>query len=72
MRVAPVRENPEMLLVKSESPEFSLPSGRYVLVLKGQAFDFTVAGAITDPAQCLERVEAANGVFYSECRTPPG
>jgi hypothetical protein len=43
--------------------------GRYALVVKGQAYDFTVAGEITETAQCLERTEAANGTFYSECRT---
>jgi hypothetical protein len=47
-----------------------LPAGRYVLVLKNIGYDFTVAGNITDPAQCLERTEAANGVFYSDCVKP--
>jgi hypothetical protein len=68
LRVAPVSENPEMLIFRPEAPDFVFPSGRYGLVLKGQAYDFTVAGPITDPAQCLERVEAANGAFYTECR----
>jgi hypothetical protein len=70
LRVAPVTENPEMLMFRPEDPEFAFPSGRYALVLKGQAFDFTVAGPITEPAHCLERTEAANGAFYSECRKP--
>jgi hypothetical protein len=39
-------------------------------VIKGLAYDFSVAGQISDPLQCLERVEAANGAFYSACRTP--
>jgi len=47
-----------------------LPAGRYALVIKGQAYDFTVAGPITEAAQCLERVDAANGTFYSECGRP--
>jgi hypothetical protein len=68
LRVAPVSENPEMLLVRPEDAEFDFPPGRYGLVLKGMAYDFTVAGPVTEPAQCLERVEAANGVFYSECK----
>ena len=68
-RVAPIRENPEMLLLRPENPEFKFAPGRYALVVKGQAYDFTVAGEITEPAQCLERTEAANGTFYSECRT---
>jgi len=70
LRVAPVTENSEMLMFRSEDPEFALPGGRYGLVLKGQAFDFTVAGAVTEPSHCLERTEAANGTFYSECRKP--
>ena len=68
-RVAPIRENPEMLLLRPENPEFEFAPGRYALVVKGQAYDFTVAGEITETAQCLERTEAANGTFYSECRT---
>ena len=69
-RVRPISGNPEMLLVQSDKPDFSLPAGRYVLVLKDQGFDFTVAGKVTDPAQCLERTDAANGSFYSECLKP--
>jgi len=45
-----------------------LPAGRYVLVLKEQGYDFVVAGAVTDLAQCLERTDAVNGAFYSECK----
>ena len=59
-----------MMMIKSEDPDFTLPSGRYVVVIKGQGYDFTVAGAITDPRQCLEKIEAANGSFYAECRKP--
>jgi len=66
-RVRPLPGNAEMLLIQPESADFSLKPGRYVLVLKSQGYDFTIAGRITDPAQCLERTEAANGVFYSEC-----
>jgi len=44
--------------------------GRYILVLKDQGYDFTIAGKVTDPVQCLERTDAANGEFYSECQKP--
>lgn len=67
-RVRPVAGNPEMLFVQAENPGFSLPAGRYVLVLKGQGYDFTVPGDIVDPGQCLERTDAANGAFYSDCQ----
>jgi hypothetical protein len=66
-RVRPLPGNPEMLLMQPEKPDFALPPGRYVLVLKNQGYDFTVAGEMNDPAQCLERTEAANGIFYSDC-----
>ena len=68
-RVGPVSEHPEMLLIRPEKPDFLFPPGRYGLVLKGQAYDFSVAGSFTESVQCLERVEAANGSFYSECRS---
>lgn len=67
-RVAPVVENSEMLMIRHENAEFTLPAGRYGLVLRGLAYDFVVAGSITEPSQCLERIEAANGTFYSECK----
>ena len=70
LRVAPLNDNTEMLLLRPDNPDFVFPAGRYGLVLKGQAFDFSVAGPITEPVQCLERVAAANGNFYSECRSP--
>jgi hypothetical protein len=69
-RVAPVSESPEMLMIRPDNPDFVFPAGRYGLVLKGQAYDFTLAGPITEAVQCLERFEAANGGFYTECRTP--
>ena len=67
-RVRPISGNPEMLMVQTENPDFVLPAGRYVLVLKNQGYDFTVAGKVTDPSQCLERTDAANGTFYSDCQ----
>lgn len=68
-RSAPVPGNPEMMLIKPDN--VVLPPGRYVLALKRQGYDFTVAGKITDPNQCLERTEAANGTFYSACSKIP-
>jgi hypothetical protein len=70
LRVRPIARNPEILLVQSEKADFTLPPGRYVLVLKDRGYDFTVAGNVTDVAQCLERTDAANGEFYSECQKP--
>ena len=67
-RVRPLAGNPEMLMVQAEKADFALPAGRYVLALKNQGYDFTVAGRVTEPSQCLERTDAANGTFYSDCQ----
>jgi hypothetical protein len=67
-RVRPIAGNPEMLLVQPDNADLVLPSGRYVLVLRDQGYDFTVAGKVTEPSQCVERTDAANGTFYSECQ----
>lgn len=69
-RVRPIAGNPEMLLVQPEHPDFILPAGRYALALRNQGYDFTIAGKVTDLAQCLERTDAANGTFYSDCTKP--
>lgn len=69
-RVAPIGEDQQMILVKPENEDFALPAGRYALALKGGAYDFTIDGKITDPAQCLERVEAVNGTVYTACANP--
>jgi len=69
-RVRPITGNPEMLLVQPDKPDFTLPAGRYVMVLKDQGYDFSVSGKIAEAAQCLERTDAANGSFYSECLKP--
>lgn len=69
-RTAPKRDNPDMYEVQSENPETALTPGRYALVIKGQAYDFSVAGEVTDRKQCLERLAATNGQFYSECQKP--
>jgi hypothetical protein len=66
-RTAPKKGEPDMYEVQSENPETALAPGRYALVLKGQAYDFSIAGTITDPKHCLERLAATNGQFYSEC-----
>jgi hypothetical protein len=67
-RAAPVKDNADMYELRSEAPDFALSPGRYVLVLKGVAYDFSVSGTSTDPKHCLERLGAANGTFYSECQ----
>jgi hypothetical protein len=70
LRVAPLSEGSEMVMIRPENADFVFPAGRYGLVVKGQAYDFTVAGPITEASQCLEGIKASNGTFYSECRNP--
>ncbi|MGY8681591.1 hypothetical protein Q2941_27955 [Bradyrhizobium sp. UFLA05-153] len=69
-RVSPLPDSPEMYELHSEDPALELPAGRYVLILKNQAYYFRVDGDIVDPRQCIERVVATNGTFYSACRKP--
>jgi hypothetical protein len=68
LRVSPLRENAEMVMLRSEDPEFSFPSGRYELMLGGQAYDFVVAGEVTDPAHCVEGVATVRGPVFYECK----
>jgi hypothetical protein len=70
MRVAPFGDSPEMILIRPEQPDLSLPAGRYALVLKGIAYDFSLDGPNADTAHCLERTDALGAPIYTECRTP--
>jgi hypothetical protein len=66
-KVGPVDDQPRMFSLQPENEGFALPPGRYALVVKGAGYDFTVAGDVTDPNQCVERINATNGAFYSPC-----
>lgn len=68
-RVAPLGDNPEMVILHPADKDLSLSAGRYALVLAGRGYDFTIAGKVTDTAQCLERTDVLGGAVYSECRT---
>jgi hypothetical protein len=68
LRVSPVRQNGEMVILHTEDPEYSLPAGRYELLLGGQAYDFTIAGEVTDPAHCVEGVATPRGPVFYECK----
>jgi hypothetical protein len=67
MKVAPLGDNPEMVVIRPDPPDFVFPAGRYALVLKGIGYDFTVDGSVTDAAHCIERTDALNTPIYSEC-----
>jgi hypothetical protein len=70
MKIAPVEGNSEMVVIRPPSADFSFPAGRYALVLKAVAYDFTVPGPITDVAHCLERTDTVDVPIYSECPSP--
>jgi hypothetical protein len=67
-RTAPYKGQPDMYEVIGAEPDRPLTPGRYALILKDEAYDFGIAGQITDSKQCLESVAAANGAFYAECQ----
>ena len=65
-KVSPLEGRNEMIVVQP-NPGFAFPPGRYALVLNGIGYDFTVAGTVTAPEQCLEQVEIVSGSVLSEC-----
>lgn len=69
-RISPAPDNSEMYELHSEDPGVELPPGNYALVLKNQAYYFSIDGDVIDPRQCIERVVATNGTFYAACRKP--
>jgi hypothetical protein len=69
-KLAPVSDSPEMYELHSEDPGLELTPGRYALVLKSQAYDFSVEGKPVDPKQCIERIVASSGTFYTDCKMP--
>jgi hypothetical protein len=69
-RASPVPDNPEMYELHSEDPALELPPGRYALILKAQSYYFSVNGDVTDPRQCIERIVAVSGTFYTDCKKP--
>jgi hypothetical protein len=65
-KVSPLEGRNEMIVVQP-NPGFVFPPGRYALVLNGLGYDFTVAGNVTAPEQCLEQVEIVSGSVLAEC-----
>jgi hypothetical protein len=69
-RASPLPDSPEMYELHSEDPALELTPGRYALIVKNQAYDFSVEGQISDLKQCIERIVASNGTFYADCKKP--
>ena len=70
LKVSPVPESSEMIVLRSDNPQTILPSGRYALVVKNIAYDLTIDGNSSDGAHCLERTEALGAPVYTVCRKP--
>ena len=70
LRVSPLRDSADMVMLRPEDPELSFSSGRYELMFGGQAYDFLVAGEVTDPAHCVEGVAKPRGPVFYECKPP--
>jgi len=70
LKVAPIANNPEMIVIRPENADFVFPAGRYALVLQNSAYDFTVDGSDRNAAHCLERTDGLNAPLYTECRNP--
>jgi hypothetical protein len=70
LRVSPLRDSPEMVIVRPGSDDFIFPAGRYELMVGGQPYDFLIAGEITDPAHCVEGVATVRGPAFYECKPP--
>jgi hypothetical protein len=68
LKISPIPGQREMVIAHLED-NVSLAAGRYELALNRIGFDFTVAGPIKAPAQCLEQFESTGGPIYTECRT---
>jgi hypothetical protein len=66
LRVSPLTA--EMVMLRSEDLESSFSSGRYALMLGGQAYDFVVAGEVTDLAHCVEGVTTVRGLVFYQCK----
>jgi hypothetical protein len=67
MKVSPVENHAATILIRPTDSAFVFSAGRYALMLKGTAYDFSVRGAIIDPAQCVERFDDLNVISYLPC-----
>jgi hypothetical protein len=69
LRVSPLPDSAEMIELRPEDPDFSYPAGRYELLLGEQAYDFVIAGEVSDPAHCVEGVATGRGPVFYECKS---
>ena len=60
LEVAHLDGNRAMLLIRPALADFSFPAGRYALLVKSVAYDFSVDGIAADMARCVERTGRTN------------
>jgi hypothetical protein len=68
LRATPMGASAEMVMLRLENPEIAFPPGRYELMLGGQAYDFVIAGEVTDLGHCVEGVVTVRGLAFYECK----
>jgi hypothetical protein len=54
LRVSPVRESAEMILLRPEKGRICLPNRPLRASVAGQYYDFVVDGEVADQARCVE------------------
>lgn len=67
MKVAPIDGNAAMIVIRPAETDFSFPPGRYALVLKNVAYDFSIDGPVTDLVQCVQLSDEADAPTFTEC-----
>jgi hypothetical protein len=69
MKVAPIDGNRAMFLIRPAVVDFSFPAGRYALLLKSVAYDFSVDGPATEITRCVESDDGRDSAaVYPPCR----
>ncbi len=66
-KVSPIAGHPEMVIAHADDNQ-ALAAGRYVIVLSGFGYEFTVDGQLQSPAHCLDAFESLNGTVFSDCK----
>ena len=69
LKVSPIPGHNEMIIAREDDKLTPTP-GRYVLVVNGFGYDFTIAGSAPSSAHCLEQFDTENGPVFTECKTP--
>jgi hypothetical protein len=69
LRVSPVRESAEMILLRPEKGRICLPNRPLRASVAGQYYDFVVDGEVARPGPLRGRVAAVRGPAFYECKS---